>query len=184
MRTAHGAHLLFIGGTTMSSRLTRFTGVALFLASALACQAKAPAGLTDADKAAIKQVADSAVKIANTSKDFAAYAALYYAEDAVVLPPNQGSVTGRTAIAQWLTAFPPFSNMAFDQVDVDGAGDLAYVLGTYAMDVTMPGAAAPTHDEGKYIEIWRRQPDGAWKATRDIFNSSLPPAPPAETAKH
>jgi ketosteroid isomerase-like protein len=148
-----------------------------------ACQRRVPAGLSDADKAAIKQVADSAVAIGNTSKDFAAYTALYYADGAILLPPNGGPVAGRAAITAWFAAFPPFSNMAFDQIEVNGVGDLAWVRGTYAMDVMMPGATAPVHDDGKYIEIWRRQADGSWKAIRDIFNSSSLPAP-AESPKH
>ena len=153
------------------------------LAVLTACQPPAPVGLSDADKAAIKAVADSAVAIGNTTKDFAAYAALYYTQDAVVLPPNGGPVTGREGITAWLQQFPPFSNMQFVQVDVDGSGDLAYVRGTYAMDITMPGAPAPVRDEGKYVEIWRRQADGSWRASLDIFNTSMPLPPAAEPPK-
>ena len=31
----------------------------------------------------------------------------------------------------------------------------------------------PIEDKGKYIEIWRKQKDGKWKCTADIFNSDL-----------
>ena len=33
----------------------------------------------------------------------------------------------------------------------------------------------PAADDGKYIEIWKRQADGSWKIAYDIFNSDLPP---------
>jgi hypothetical protein len=55
------------------------------------------------------------------------------------------------------------------------------------MTVTPPGAAEPVGDEGKYVEIWRKQPEGSWKVVLDIFNSDLaapaspPPAMPALT---
>ena len=52
--------------------------------------------------------------------------------------------------------------------------DLAYVLGTYTMTIVPPGAPGPIEDSGKYIEIRRRQPDGSWLISTDIFNSDLP----------
>lgn len=154
--------------------MSRRTLVPIMLAGVLtACQQAVPAGLSDADKAAIKAVTDSAVAVAET-KDFAAYTALYYATDAVLLPSNGAPVTGRDAITALLQTFPPIANLRFEQLEIDGSGDLAYVYGTYAMDLTLPGASAPVRDEGKYIEIWRRQADGSWKVIRDISNTSMP----------
>jgi ketosteroid isomerase-like protein len=66
------------------------------------------------------------------------------------------------------------SNIEFNQVEMDGAGDMAYVYGTYSMMLAMPGMEEPVPDHGKYIEIWRRQEDGSWRLARDIFNSDLP----------
>jgi ketosteroid isomerase-like protein len=46
------------------------------------------------------------------------------------------------------------------------------------MTVTPPGAPAPVDDHGKYIVIERKQPDGSWLITEDIFSSDVPlPAP-------
>ncbi len=36
------------------------------------------------------------------------------------------------------------------------------------------GAAEPVQDRGKYVEIRRKQADGAWLIAVDIFNSDLP----------
>jgi ketosteroid isomerase-like protein len=39
-------------------------------------------------------------------------------------------------------------------------------------------------DKGKYVEIWKKQPDGSWKCAVDMFNSDLPAAPaPAAPAR-
>ena len=47
--------------------------------------------------------------------------------------------------------------------------------------MNIPGAPSPVKDEGNTLVIYRRQPGGAWKAWRDIFNSTLPAAgSPAE----
>jgi ketosteroid isomerase-like protein len=34
-----------------------------------------------------------------------------------------------------------------------------------------------------HSSIWHRQADGSWKAVRDIFNTNMPLAAPAEPAK-
>jgi len=37
------------------------------------------------------------------------------------------------------------------------------------------------NDKGKYVTVYRKQPDGKWKVVADIFNSDLPaPAPPKQ----
>jgi len=165
--------------------MQRFGFPAMFLAIPLtACQpAAAPMeGLTDADRAAIQKVADDAVAIMNSATpDLDAYARTYYAPDAVVLPPNAPVVTGEAAIADFLKSFPTITNFHFDLVHVEGTSEMAWVQGSYSMTMT-PEGSEPIDDTGKYIEIWKKQADGSWKVVRDIFNSDLPVAPPADEA--
>lgn len=33
-------------------------------------------------------------------------------------------------------------------------------------------------DQGKLLEIWKKQPDGSWKCIVDTWNSDLPASPP------
>jgi ketosteroid isomerase-like protein len=34
-------------------------------------------------------------------------------------------------------------------------------------------------DEGKYLRVWRKLPDGTWKTVQETMNSNLPlPLPP------
>ena len=111
--------------------------------------------------------------------------AALYAEDAIVLAPNQAAVQGRAAIQAALEAFPPISNFQVQILEIEGQGDLAYSRGSASMTLT-PAGLAPIEDRVKYIEIWRKQADGAWKIVRDIWNSDLPlpaPPPPAAPAK-
>jgi len=138
------------------------------------CTTAAPPGFTDADRAQIQTTMEEALAIANTSGDLVQYGNLYYAPDAVVLPPNGEAVRGRDAIISWNENFPPYEDLQFTQVEVDGAGDIAYVYGTYSMVMTLPGVEESVPDRGKYIEIWRRQEDGSWKVALDIFNSDMP----------
>lgn len=134
---------------------------------------------TDADRDAIQATIEESVAIANSSQDWEAYVAVYYAPDAVVMPPNAGRLEGRAAMAEFLASFPPMNVMEFEMLSMEGSGDMAYVVGRYHLE--MEGPDGPMTDDGKYIEIWKRQPDGGWKIAFDIFNTDLPlPTPDPE----
>jgi uncharacterized protein (TIGR02246 family) len=133
--------------------------------------AAAPAGLSDVDRAAIEEVTAEFTRHARAG-DFAAVAALY-TPDAVLMSPNAPSAVGRAAIQAALEAFPPLSEFELTSVSVDGSGDVAYVQGTYRLTMTLPDSSSVT-DTGKFIEIRRRQADGRWLLSHDIFNSDLP----------
>lgn len=107
--------------------------------------------------------------------DMQAVAALY-TEDAVLLPPNHPLVRGRADIGAFfggLAALAP-RDVVLTSDEIEGCGDTAYEVGRYQMSLQPPGASRMT-DRGKYIVIWKRQPDGSWKIARDSFNSDLPP---------
>ena len=157
----------------------RITAVAALLA--LACQPATPAApaFTDADRQAIEAQRTAWTTAANAN-DWAAVAALY-AEDANALPPNGAVATGRPAIQQMLSAFPPIGDIKLTAVDVIGGTDHAVVRGVYSMNLMLPGATAAVADTGKFIELWRKQADGKWLISWDIWNSDIPlPAPPSK----
>lgn len=147
------------------------------LGAAVACQ-PAPGPLAQADVDAIQAVSDS-FTAHMLAKDWEALSGLY-AEDAVLMPPNEKTVTGQAAIRDWMAAFPPISQFSLRNATIEGRGDLAYVRGTYALTLGIEGSPA---DSGKYIEIRKQGPDGMWRLTVDIFNSSRPPMPPAPPAR-
>ena len=135
-----------------------------------ACAAPAPAGLTDADRAAIQAVSDEFTEHF-VAGNFAGLAALY-TEDGVLLPPNHASVTGRAAIEEFAATFRPITQMHLTNVTVEGSGDMAYVYGTLHMVMTGPDGSS-IEDTGKYIEI-RRKVGDQWLLAYDIFNSDTP----------
>ena len=49
------------------------------------------------------------------------------------------------------------------------AGDMAYRVGRFRL-------GKPTPEEGRFIEVYRRQSDGSWKCVGDIFNFNSDPA--------
>jgi len=143
-------------------------------------QADAAAPLAAADLAAIRGT-DSAFATAAAAGDAAGMAAIYLA-DAWVLPPNAPAVQGRDAIQKlWgglLDAYQVKIDVSADEVE--GRGDLAYARGHYTLDGTPKAKGVPPlHDQGKFLEIFRRQADGTWRYAVDMYSSDLP-APAAK----
>ena len=101
----------------------------------------------------------------------------YYAESAVVMPPNAASATTKEAIrSAWkemLTSPGAAISWKATKVEVATSGDLAYVSGTYEETMT-DASGKPVKDHGKYVEIFKKQADGTWKVVADIWNSDLP----------
>jgi len=105
----------------------------------------------------------------------------YYAESAIVMPPNAPAATTKEAIrSAWkemLTSPGAAISWKTIKVEVAKSGDLACLSGTY--ELTMNDASGkPVNDRGKYVEVWEKQADGKWKCGADIWNSDLPVAPP------
>ena len=136
------------------------------------------AGLADEDVAAIRASTEAYLQ-AWRSGDWAALTGLH-TEDAIVMPPNESAIQGRDAIQAWNEPDPPPIEANLTIVEIDGRGDLAYVRGTYTLTYEPIGEPGPIQDTGKYIEIRRKQQDGSWLISIDIFNSDLPLPPPSE----
>ena len=168
----------------MKSTSLPFAVAGLACAALLACHTGVGGHLSEPDKDRIRKVVDDATRtIAPPTSDVDAYAKLYYAEDARVLPPDGATVTGREAITAFLRSVGAVQEFRATILALEGRNDLAYVHGAYEMSVLPAGAAEPVGDKGKYLEIWRKQRDGSWKVALDIWNSDLatPVSPPPAT---
>ena len=110
----------------------------------------------------------------------------YYAESAIVMPPNGASATTKEAIrSAWKEMLGrPGAGISWKatKVEVAKSGDLAYVSGTYEETMT-DATGKPVKDHGKYVEIFKKQADGTWKVVADIWNSDLPASAPAPAEK-
>lgn len=162
-------------GLTVLSLPVIALGIGLVLIS-LPSEGQTAKSLSEADIKKIDDVTQTAVNAA-LARDFATWASLFL-DDAVVNPPNEPAVKGRAAIRAWLEKFPPITEFKLNHEKVEGREDLAYVLGTYTMTITPPGAPGPVKDSGKFVTIVRRQPDGMWLCAVDMFSSDLPPPQP------
>jgi uncharacterized protein (TIGR02246 family) len=130
----------------------------------------------DADIKAVKAV--EAAWVADiATKDVDKFAS-YYADDASLLMPNEPIINGRDNIMAALKpmlADPNFA-LAFQatRADASKGSDFVYTVGTYSMTMSSPRGKKPVTDKGKYLTVFRKQPDGSWKAVADMINSDMP----------
>jgi len=103
----------------------------------------------------------------------------FYADDAVVMPPNQAAVTTKDGIRNlWKGFLDILQDISWKttRVEVAKSGDMAFLTGTYEM--TMKDG---TKDHGKYCEVWEKK-GSTWKVGIDMFSSDLPAQPASSPA--
>ena len=98
----------------------------------------------------------------------------FYSDDASALPFNAPIATGKDQIRQvWahLTSLPGFAlTFGPTKIEVAKSGDLAYDLGTFELKTNDAQGNVNT-EVGKYVVVWKKQPDKQWKAIIDMFST-------------
>jgi ketosteroid isomerase-like protein len=126
-----------------------------------------------ADEKAVRDADDEWSKVAG-AKDLDKTVAVY-ADDAMILPPNESAVTTKDGIRNfWKGFLDSLQDISWKATRVEAAksGDMACVTGTY--EATMKDG---NKDKGKYCEVWEKKANGKWKAGIDMFSSDLPAQP-------
>ena len=147
--------------------MKRYTSPAFVLA-VLLCAIAVRAHI-DANAKALAQLDDDWSKAAATRD--AERVASFYAEDAVAYPPNAPMADGKAAAKKVWTAFfsDPSFKISWKTVHAEVSGQLGYTTGTYEDSFKGPDGKLVT-EKGKYVCVWRKEKDGGWKATHDIWN--------------
>src|SRR5688572_28020012 len=152
----------------IDAKMTVRPGFRLFLGVLTAAPAGCSGGsraLDSASRGAIEATVDRYVAASNEG-DAEALTELY-AEDAVLLPPDHEPIHGREAIGEfWQQGTDTGLEVSTLRLEVDG--NVAYLVGRYHLPPTDQEDA----DSGQYVLCLKRQRDGAWKLTADIWNGS------------
>ena len=145
----------------------------LFIVSAGLIVGCAPADDSDpaADEAAIREVTATEIASANAG-NADAFLAVFTA-DAVGMPPNEPAVAG--------DGFRQYMSGMFEQADITigdytdetiiVSGDLAIHQYSFHWTVTPKDGGDAVTEEGKGLHVLRRQPDGSWKISHDIWST-------------
>src|SRR5690606_7733813 len=127
-------------------------------------------------KAKFQQMNDKMIQDILSGNDEASLA--MYTDDAISLPSYQPMLKGKTAIMEnhkkdQQSGFE-MNDMKLTTMDVWSSGDMAYEIGTYTIDFSMPGME-DMKDNGKYLTVWQKQSDGSWKVKADTWNTDNNP---------
>ena len=88
-------------------------------------------------------------------------------------PPLVGKAANDAANARVFKQFDIVET--WTPVETVVAGDWAYQRGTFTVAATPRAGGDTTRTSGNFLRIYRRQPDGAWRMIRDMFNSEQAP---------
>ena len=145
-------------------RTTLFLGLSLLI---LGCATSSTMSSSDAD-AYIRSAGPRFISAFNAGNADAVSA--FYADDAVMLVPNQTIERGPAAIRGgfngFITAMHP--TLSFTPDRIVQSCDIAYEYGHYTT------TSSNGNDQGNYVTVWHRQPNGDWKIVADSINSSMP----------
>ena len=154
---------------TMLSRSTALFVAAVLVLLASGCQKEAKAD-PEAAKAAIK--ADEKTWNAEFKARNSEGLMAHYADDAFFVAPGVKGTDGSTAIRQVYanaSTDPAFAvSFASDKIDVSNSGDMAYARGHFSEKYTDPKTRKVMTDSGSYLTVYKKQPDGSWKASEDF----------------
>jgi len=146
-------------------------------ATLVACTA-APTIDLQAERDALMEADRAWYTAYSASEDRAGAFVAQTAEGVTLLPPDAPLAEGQEAVhgvIAMLEGLPGFSVSWIPvAADVGSAGDLGYTRGTYEM--RFDGPDGPITTLGKYLTVWKKQADGSWLVTADMFNADAPPS--------
>jgi len=101
----------------------------------------------------------------------------FFAEDGAMIR-STGTVTGKSAIHDVMArAFADTSfSLTWEPQHGDVAGSLGYTDGRFEVRFRDDNGN-PVKRTGRYLTVWKKQADGAWKVERDIGVQDVPPSP-------
>lgn len=120
--------------------------------------------------------ADRAFSAMSASAGAKAAWGAFLTEDAMTMETGSQPTIGLANILTGFDAFPANASIIWEpqRAEVAVSGELGWSWGRYI--ITAPGEdGAPVSSHGKYLNIWKKQPDGTWKVTIDMGNQNPPP---------
>jgi uncharacterized protein (TIGR02246 family) len=135
-------------------------------------------GGVEADVAAIKALIAEWVRLYN-AEDFQNVMSVFYAQNAIVMPSNAPARRTKEAI---LRMYQTDAELNIEHVDTSVAedvrvsGNTAVAWGMDTGTTTPRSGGAPVPYSLKWLMVFERQSDGAWKCLYEMWNDNNPVA--------
>lgn len=96
----------------------------------------------------------------------------YLIQDALQLPQGGPPIRGRDSIYQGMIQNEGEYELQWEpkKAEVCQSGEMGYTWGVYTSTYYLNGEQKTNH--GKYLNIWKKQPDNTWKVLIDMGNSN------------
>lgn len=113
----------------------------------------------------------------------------YYTDDVIHMPNYEPMLRGKEAYAkkqrEVFAAGLKVHSTKSNILEVWVEGDMVVEVGTYEITLTLPGASTEVSDNGKYVYVWEKQPDGSLKIKVETWCTDQNPwMPPQEAGEH
>ena len=166
----------------MQSRVLGLVELLVFTGCVTGCVTGGLPGSTGTPTLGASGVDDTAAReeLLKCDRDFSALSAqqgfpaavsAFFTDDATSLMANEMPLIGKTAILANLNASPFPGFLTWEPRRAEASGDLGYTWGDYKLQSRSEGGQAKMRT-GKYVSIWKRQPDKSWKVIVDTGNSN------------
>ncbi|TLF46343.1 YybH family protein [Maribacter aurantiacus] len=100
--------------------------------------------------------------------------ASYFTLDAILMAPNKNVQIGQESIEAYYQGLFDNFNLELDSYyeEVEVSGNMAYGRGEAIVKATPKKGGETITTSSKYLNILRRQSDGSWLTTHDIWNEN------------
>lgn len=131
--------------------------------------------LTDAsenDKRLITEMSKARAKAFNEGN--AAAIAIHFTDEALLMAPGKTASKGRAAVqAYYQSIFAEYrTQLESHYEEVEVSGNLAYGRGFARVTLIPKNGGQTLVSTAKYLNILKKQGDGTWKTTHDIWNGN------------
>ena len=147
-------------------------------AVAIACSSQNTAK-NDAQDSTLQAGVDSAANrlLAALRGDATDSLLVLMAEDVIIMPPNEPALKGKAAVRTWYGQFVKqmrTSSLKVTNRELFIGGDYATEVAGFEWTLVPVAGGAPITDRGSYMQLWRREANGRWAFSREVWNSSIP----------
>ena len=144
----------------------------LILSFAVVASCSSSASQPRDTKAADESAIEAAMRdyTANIRANDPAKVVSWWADDAMYIDRAAPTVLGRAKLESLLKgefAAVTIKDVTVERDDIAVSGDLAYFIGRYH-EVMQPRTGAAFENSGRFVFIFKRQPNGTWKIARSV----------------